>query len=73
MWMTLEEVAAYLKVSRETVYKLAQQRKLPASKVGNQWRFRKDLIDISLTGDAQTLPTNTIENRQILESSGGQS
>ncbi len=45
MWLTLSEVAEYLRVSRETIYKLAQQSKIPASKLGNQWRFKQDLVD----------------------------
>lgn len=55
MWLTLEEVAEYLRISRETVYKLAQRGKLPGTKVGNQWRFRKDLLEAALVGNS----TNT--------------
>lgn len=44
-WMTLEEIAKYLKVSKDSIYRLAQKREVPASKIGNLWRFRKDEID----------------------------
>ena len=47
--MTIDEVATYLKVSKETIYKMAQKRKIPASKVGNQWRFQREVIDAWLT------------------------
>ncbi len=43
--MTLEEVADYLRLSKDTVYRMASTGKLPASKVGSQWRFRKDDVD----------------------------
>ena len=43
--MTIEEVAAYLKIPKSTVYILAQDGKIPCQKVGRQWRFRKDTID----------------------------
>lgn len=43
--MTLEEVADYLRLSKDTVYRLANTGKLPASKVGNQWRFRRGDVD----------------------------
>jgi excisionase family DNA binding protein len=43
--MTLEEVAAYLRLKPQTIYTWAQQKKIPAAKLGNQWRFRKSLID----------------------------
>ena len=43
--MTLEEVAAYLKVKPQTMYKWAQERRIPAAKLGKEWRFRKSIID----------------------------
>ncbi len=43
--MTLEEVADYLRLSKDTVYRMANTGKIPASKVGNQWRFRKEDVD----------------------------
>jgi len=43
--MTLEEVAAYLRVTKKTIYRLLRQGKIPASKVGHQWRFDKASID----------------------------
>ena len=43
--MTLDEVAAYLRLSRDTVYRMVQKGKIPASKVGTQWRFRKIEVD----------------------------
>lgn len=43
--MTLEEVADYLRLSNDTVYRMANTGTIPASKVGNQWRFRKEDVD----------------------------
>ncbi|MGE5218264.1 MAG: helix-turn-helix domain-containing protein [Chloroflexota bacterium] len=43
--LTIEQVAAYLKVDKFTVYRLVTKRKLPAFKVGNQWRFKRKIID----------------------------
>ncbi|MCB2230511.1 helix-turn-helix domain-containing protein [bacterium] len=43
--MTLEEVAAYLKVKPQTLYTWAQEKKIPAAKLGKEWRFKKSLID----------------------------
>lgn len=43
--MTIEELAAYLKLSKSTLYKLAQEGKVPGQKVGRHWRFRKHAID----------------------------
>lgn len=43
-FLTVEEVAEYLRLPLSTVYKLAQDNKLPGFKVGKHWRFRKDAI-----------------------------
>ena len=43
--LTVREVAKYLKLDERTVYNLANQRKLPAIKLGKQWRFKKADID----------------------------
>ena len=43
--MTLEEVADYLRLRPQTIYSWAQEGKIPAAKLGNQWRFKKSVID----------------------------
>ena len=43
--MTVDEVANYLKMKVVTIYKHAQQGKIPAFKVGSSWRFKKSTID----------------------------
>lgn len=43
--MTIEELAAYMRVSRFTVYRLAKDHSIPATKIGRQWRFHKEEID----------------------------
>jgi excisionase family DNA binding protein len=43
--MTVSELADYLRVTKKTVYRLLLQGKIPATKVGNQWRFDQGAID----------------------------
>ena len=43
--LTVEQVAGYLKVDKFTVYRLVAAKEMPAFKVGNQWRFKRSLID----------------------------
>lgn len=43
--MTITELSAYLKISKSTLYKLAQDGKLPGQKVGRHWRFHREAID----------------------------
>jgi excisionase family DNA binding protein len=42
--LTIAQVANYLKIDKFTVYRLVTQKKIPAFKVGNQWRFKKKLL-----------------------------
>jgi excisionase family DNA binding protein len=44
-WLSVDDVAAYLGVKRDTVYKWINRRDLPAHKVGRLWKFRKHEID----------------------------
>ncbi len=39
--MVFEEARKYLSVSRATLYNLIRAKKVPAIKLGGQWRFRK--------------------------------
>ena len=43
--MTLEEVARYLKVKPQTVYKWAQEGQIPGTKLSKEWRFRRSILD----------------------------
>ena len=44
-WMTVNQVADYLQLSTMMVYKLAQDGKIPSSKIGRVWRFEQGEID----------------------------
>ena len=44
-WMTVEEVAEHLKLSRSKVYEMAQRGEIPCSKIAGRWRFRLAEVD----------------------------
>ncbi len=44
-FMTTEEVLEYLHVTQRTIYRLIQAGRIPAVRVGRQWRFRKQDVD----------------------------
>ncbi len=44
-WMTVVEVAEYLRLSQSKVYEMAQKGEIPCSRVAGQWRFKRDEID----------------------------
>ena len=43
--MTVGEVAEYLRIPTSSVYKLAQNDRIPCRKAGRQWRFFRQAID----------------------------
>ena len=43
--MTIQETSSYLRIPISSLYKLAQEGKIPCQKVGRHWRFRKEAID----------------------------
>lgn len=42
---TIDDLVVYLKLPKSTVYKLAQEGKIPGQKVGRHWRFHRETID----------------------------
>jgi excisionase family DNA binding protein len=43
--LTIDEVAEYLRLTPQTIYKWAQEKRIPAVKLGKEWRFRRSMID----------------------------
>ncbi len=44
-YLSVEEVAQRFRITVTTVYRLAQQGRLPGFKVGNQWRFSTEMLE----------------------------
>ncbi len=68
--LTLEEVAEYLRVSERTVYDWAQKGEIPAGKLGNTWRFKRDdierWVDRKLSGGKPLSDAHTINLKELL-------
>lgn len=45
MWFTVEQIAAHLQVSKETIYRWLEKGRIPAHRVGKQWRFLATEVD----------------------------
>jgi excisionase family DNA binding protein len=60
-WLSVDEIAGYLGVKRDTVYKWIDRKHMPAHKVGRLWKFRKEEVDqwVRKDGDAQRGGTNS--------------
>lgn len=44
-WLSVEEIATYLGVSKDTVYSWINKKKMPAHKIGRLWKFKKAQVD----------------------------
>ncbi|MFO7750065.1 MAG: helix-turn-helix domain-containing protein [Desulfobacteraceae bacterium] len=44
-WLSVDDIAEYLGVKRDTIYKWITRRKLPGHKAGRLWKFHKKEVD----------------------------
>ena len=44
-WLSVDEIAEYLGVSKDTVYTWVSSKSMPGHRVGRFWKFKKDEID----------------------------
>jgi len=58
--MTVGEVADYLRVTEKTVYRLLERGKIPATKVGRQWRFDTTTVDKWLRQNSARVRANIL-------------
>jgi excisionase family DNA binding protein len=61
--LTIEDLAAYLKLKPQTIYKWAQSGKIPGAKFGKEWRFRRSAIERWI--DSQITPTPEIKASEL--------
>ena len=43
--MTIQETSQYLRIPISSLYKLAQEGRIPCQKVGRHWRFRREALE----------------------------
>ena len=60
LMMTNDQVAKYLNLHPLTVRRLARDGKIPAFKVGRQWRVKRELLD-------QWIEENSLHNVEVSE------
>ena len=44
-WLSVEEIALYLGISKETVYRWLDRGKIPAHRIGKLWKFQTVEVD----------------------------
>ena len=48
-WLSVEEIAQHLGVSKETIYRWLEKKKIPAHRVGKLWKFKASEVDSWVT------------------------
>jgi excisionase family DNA binding protein len=43
--MDITEAATYLNIKKGTLYRLAKSGQIPGTKIGGQWRFKRERLD----------------------------
>jgi excisionase family DNA binding protein len=63
-WLTIDELAAYLKMGRTKLYTMAQNGTIPGSKIGSQWRFDREEIDAWIKSGLAAKPESKSAGRR---------
>jgi excisionase family DNA binding protein len=68
-WLSLAEIASYLGVSKDSVYRWIETRDMPAQKIGRQWKFKVTEVDAWIrSGKANVAADPEIaKKRQVAE------
>jgi excisionase family DNA binding protein len=60
-WLSVDEIAVYLGVSKDTIYTWITSKAMPGHKIGRVWRFKKADVDAWVcTGGAAASSANLV-------------
>jgi excisionase family DNA binding protein len=59
--LNIEQLSAYLRVPKSTLYRLAAGGKIPSHKVGRHWRFRRESVDLWLDHPQEPAPAGEVQ------------
>ena len=64
-FMTVEDVADLLRINKSTVYRMAKQGRIPATRVGRQWRFRLSPLEAFLDAGGDVVVETSSETQDV--------
>lgn len=59
-WISVEDITKHLGVSKETVYRWLEAKKIPAHRMGKLWKFKVSEVDAWILNGGAT--TNQLSN-----------
>ena len=66
-WFSVEKIAQYLCVSKESIYRWLEKEKIPAHRVGKQWRFKPSEVDSWVkSGGASEITTEAHSDQTMI-------
>lgn len=68
--MTIQETSRFLRIPVSSLYKLAQEGRIPCQKVGRHWRFRMETIEKWLDENPNSLSNEQAVNPSKLSDKG---
>lgn len=61
-WLSVQEIAQYLGISKETIYRWVEVKKIPAYKIGKQWKFKAAEVDEWVRKKGKTLSQSEVSD-----------
>lgn len=62
-WLSVEEIAGHLGVSKETIYRWLERGKIPSSRIGRLWKFKAYEVDEWIRQGGAAKPVGSGEKR----------
>ncbi|NUM58474.1 MAG: helix-turn-helix domain-containing protein [Bdellovibrionaceae bacterium] len=62
-WLSVEEIAQHLGISKETVYRWLEKEKIPAHRVGKLWKFKASEVDAWVQSGAASETLHEIKGK----------
>ena len=64
-WLSVGEIAAYLGIKRDTVYKWIMRKNMPAQKIGRLWKFKRLDVDEWIRSGGSEEPRAIQKSRKV--------
>ena len=68
-WLSVEEIGAHLGLSKETIYRWLEKKKIPAHRVGRLWKFKAREVDQWVMDGGATDTPDELRSKNNFESS----
>lgn len=64
-WLSVEEIAVYLGVSKESIYRWLDRKTIPAHRLGKLWKFKPSEVDQWLTSGSAADKNSQLQQGQF--------